>query len=50
MHDNVVREISGCPRQLKLCSGNHFSGKIKVRLPEKNSQDNPGKTEVLTLL
>ena len=31
---DTVLEISGCPRQLKLRSGNQFSAKIKCQLPE----------------
>ena len=39
----TMLEISACLRQLKLRSGNQILGKIKGRLPEKNSPDNPGK-------
>ena len=38
-----VLKITGCPRQLKRRSGNQILGKIKDRLPEKNSPDNPRK-------
>ena len=35
--------VAWLPRQLTLCSGNHYLGRIKGWLPEKNSPDNPGK-------